>query len=65
MKKNWKRCLEDPSLLLKNAPLKQRIPFMCNILVETIMKKYMKVTSVMMKNVNNTKHNLQIIPNCI
>ena len=38
---------------------------MCNILVETIMKNYMKVTSVMMKNVNNMKHNLQIIPNGI
>ena len=47
--------------VLKNAPLKQRIPSMLNILVETIMKNYMKITSVIMKNAKNKKHTLQVI----
>ena len=60
---NWKICLENPCQVLKNAPLKQRIPSMLNMLVETIMRNCTKVTSVMMKNDNNKKQTLQVIPN--
>ena len=35
---------------------------MLNILVETITRNYMKVTSVMMKNACNKKHTLQVNP---
>ena len=38
---------------------------MLNMLVETIIRSCMKVTSVMMTNANNKKHTLQVIPNDI
>ena len=36
---------------------------MLNMLVETIIRNCNKVTSVMMKNDNNKKQTLQVIPN--
>ena len=38
---------------------------MLNILVKTIIKKYMRMNSVMMKSPNNKKHTLKVIPNDI
>lgn len=65
MKDNWKRCLENCYPVLKNVPLRQTIPSMFHILVKSIMKKYKKVNWVMMKNPNNKKQILKVIPNDI
>ena len=41
MKEQLKKMFgKDLSLILKNVPLKQRIPSMLNVLVKTIMRKY-------------------------
>ena len=65
MKDNWKRCLENCYPVLKNVPLRQTIPSMFHILVKSIMKKYKKVNSVTMKNPNNKKQILKVIPDDI
>ena len=62
MKERLKKMFEESlHLILKNAPLKQRIPSMLNILVKSIMRNYMKVTLMMMRNTNNKKRTLQVI----
>ena len=38
---------------------------MLKIPVEIIMRNYMEMTSLMMKNANNKKHTLKVIPNDI
>ena len=65
MKDQLKKMFRESLSSIEKCPIKREIHSMLNMLVETIMTSCMKVTSVMMKNANNKKHTLQVIPNDI
>ena len=65
MKDQLKKMFRESLSSIEKCPIKREIPSILNMLVETIMTSCMKVTSVMMKNANNKKHTLQVIPNDI
>ena len=62
MKDQLKNMFGESLSSIEKCPIKAEVPSMLNMLVETIMRKCTKVTSVMMKNDNNKKTNLTSYP---